>query len=747
MKQIYGILIAAALVAPTVMTSSAIDIDGIADAAYGPPLAIQEVGTSFGDNTVGTYTNANGSELDAAYGFISNSVLYLVFAGNLEANFNKLEIFIDSIAGHGQNTLTNNNSGVDFGGLNRMGGASGTNGPGLTFEPDFAPDYWIGTTVGGSPVSFYANYAVLLDNGGGPGFFLGTANPTNSTLSGGTNPFGVKATINNINTNGVDGQICITNLSMVAQSNAAATVVTGMELSIPLSAVSSGALSTVKVCAFINGTGHDFVSNQILGPIATNDCIDSLGEPRNINFGNLPGVQYFIVPVVGCNFAINPQNALYPFSGGTGSVAMTTDFGCTWAATSNVPWITITSGTSGSGNGTVNYAVATNTTSVGRSGTMTIGGQTFTVNQYGLPLAVTIDGSVETNHYGCAPLVAQTIGVASFGDNIDTNVDTANGSELDGGFGVIENGVLYLVLSGNLASDFTKLEIFFETGPGGQNTLTNVNPDVDFNGLNRMGPNGNGAYTNSPSPGLTFDADFAPNYWIGVTCGGAPFSVFANYAQLWPGGGGSNGFYLGSTVGSTNGTLFGGTNPFGIQAAINNANIAGVVADGCFDDPSLFLQESVRTGIELGIPLAAIGSPTGAVKICAFVNGQGHDFVENQVLGPIWDGTGLFCQPTLGEPSLVNFSALPGQHYFVVGPEMRVTGITRAGSNINVSWLTAANSNLVYQLQRTSTFTTSVWSSVGSPTNGTGGVITFTDTGASTNTAYFYRVTQTPVCP
>ena len=91
------------------------------------------------------------------------------------------------------------------------------------------------------------------------------------------------------------------------------------------------------------------------------------------------------------------------------------------------------------------------------------------------------------------------------------------------------------------------------------NTLTNINPNIDGNGLNRLGAGGNGATPGSP--GLTFDADFAPNYWIGVNGGGAPYAFFANYAQLWPDGGGSNGYYLGQTT-ATNGALLGGTNPF-----------------------------------------------------------------------------------------------------------------------------------------------------------------------------------------
>ena len=51
-----------------------------------------------------------------------------------------------------------------------------------------------------------------------------------------------------------------------------------------------------------------------------------------------------------------------------------------WTASSNNPWITVTSGSSGSGAGTVGYSVASNSGSA-RTGTITIAGQTFTVSQ------------------------------------------------------------------------------------------------------------------------------------------------------------------------------------------------------------------------------------------------------------------------------------------------------------------------------------------------------------------------------
>lgn len=84
----------------------------------------------------------------------------------------------------------------------------------------------------------------------------------------------------------------------------------------------------------------------------------------------------------GCSVTISPTSQSFADAGGTGSIDVTAPSGCNWLAGSNVPWITITSGDSGSGNGTVNYSVAPIYSEYTRVGTMTIGEQTFTVTQY-----------------------------------------------------------------------------------------------------------------------------------------------------------------------------------------------------------------------------------------------------------------------------------------------------------------------------------------------------------------------------
>jgi hypothetical protein len=84
---------------------------------------------------------------------------------------------------------------------------------------------------------------------------------------------------------------------------------------------------------------------------------------------------------VPCSYSISPTAQNVGASGGTGNtITVTTQAGCAWTAASTVSWITINSGSSGSGNGSVGFSVTANT-SAARTGTITVAGQTFTVNQ------------------------------------------------------------------------------------------------------------------------------------------------------------------------------------------------------------------------------------------------------------------------------------------------------------------------------------------------------------------------------
>jgi hypothetical protein len=76
------------------------------------------------------------------------------------------------------------------------------------------------------------------------------------------------------------------------------------------------------------------------------------------------------------------------FAGAGGQMTITVGGTCTWSASASAGWIAITSGASGSGEGSVFVSIAPNATSSGRSGSVTIGGQTVSIVQDRMRAAV-----------------------------------------------------------------------------------------------------------------------------------------------------------------------------------------------------------------------------------------------------------------------------------------------------------------------------------------------------------------------
>src|SRR5271157_4367271 len=98
-----------------------------------------------------------------------------------------------------------------------------------------------------------------------------------------------------------------------------------------------------------------------------------------------------------CTYSLSPSSASPGAAVGTGTVAVTAGTGCAWTATSNASWISVTAGASGTGNGAVSYSVAANTATSSRTGTLTIGGQTFTVTQAASGGGGTVTGNLIQN--------------------------------------------------------------------------------------------------------------------------------------------------------------------------------------------------------------------------------------------------------------------------------------------------------------------------------------------------------------
>ena len=82
-----------------------------------------------------------------------------------------------------------------------------------------------------------------------------------------------------------------------------------------------------------------------------------------------------------CTFSLSGSSQSFTATGGTGNVTVTTSSDCAWSATSSESWLTVVSGSSGTGAGVVAFRVAPNTTGEARAASLSIGGQTLTVNQ------------------------------------------------------------------------------------------------------------------------------------------------------------------------------------------------------------------------------------------------------------------------------------------------------------------------------------------------------------------------------
>ncbi len=280
-----------------------------------------------------------GSEINGLFGFVDPDTnrLNLLVTGNLQTNFNKLALFFDVQPG-GQNTLREDNLDIDFNGLNRMGGpGAGANPtePGLTFEQDFFADYFLSVGTGNVPVQIFVNATTLRTNGPLVNF---SGFPVDySAFDGGDRADNFPVDFGGPRLDGQDGftpqlltnypprivgdalvglggtgtppapdagliQVFIDNSNIGGVTDTdvsdAANVTTGIEISIDLDELGWDGVSEIKVAGGIASGGYDFWSNQVLGGLPS---ADNLGEARQINFANLSGTQYVVIPVRACD--------------------------------------------------------------------------------------------------------------------------------------------------------------------------------------------------------------------------------------------------------------------------------------------------------------------------------------------------------------------------------------------------------------------------------------------------------------
>ena len=144
--------------------------------------------------------------------------------------------------------------------------------------------------------------------------------------------------------------------------------------------IGSGGLQTSSPAGLaVDSVGTIYLAGNTIGP----GLITTPGAFQTTASSSTCCYHGFVVKIAPTAFLTPPLSARagsVGASSGSGSVQVNAAAGSAWVAISNDAWITITSGASGSGSGAVTFSVAANGGGA-RSGTINIGGETFTINQ------------------------------------------------------------------------------------------------------------------------------------------------------------------------------------------------------------------------------------------------------------------------------------------------------------------------------------------------------------------------------
>ncbi|HEX4052994.1 MAG TPA: PEP-CTERM sorting domain-containing protein [Tepidisphaeraceae bacterium] len=253
---------------------------------------------------------------------------------------------------------------------------------------------------------------------------------------------------------------------------------------------------------------------------------------------------------------------------------------------------------------------------------------------------VVVDGTINgAEGYG-GPIATQTVNTG-FGDSTVGDGTSGGGSELDAAYGVVQNGNLYVFLSGNVEDNGNHVNLFISDGRAGQSTLS-VPATGTLQAMN----------------GSVFSPGFQATYAMDIND-----YLETDYVEeyTYSGPGALSGGYIGSIP--VAGGI--GTGTPGIATiGWNDTNAAGVNGNaGTAADP--VAADAVTTGMEVAIPLSALGNPANgtSILVLADINGGGDTYLSNQFLPGLPVGTGNLGTQTF------NFGGTPGEYFAITVPE------------------------------------------------------------------------------
>ncbi len=148
----------------------------------------------------------------------------------------------------------------------------------------------------------------------------------------------------------------------------------------------------ISLLSDTSGTGDGIVLYAVAANSSASDRTGVVligGQPFTVTQRGIP-----------CAYSISPTDRTHGYGATTNLVSVTAANGCAWATVNTNPWISVLSGSSGTGDGTVLYAVAANPSISDRAGVLLIGGQSFSVTQRGQICSYSISPTDRMHGYG-----------------------------------------------------------------------------------------------------------------------------------------------------------------------------------------------------------------------------------------------------------------------------------------------------------------------------------------------------------
>ena len=185
--------------------------------------------------------------------------------------------------------------------------------------------------------------------------------------------------------------LCLTGFNLFLSPGTAQTAcftlsINPTSLSFPSSGGDGNIRVSSSVCVWSATTNDSWINIIVGGGVNNGNVIYSVGKFKGTGSRSgtikIAGKNHTVVQMgTQCEYEISPSDKSFDADGGAGKITIAVSNGCLWNASEDASWITITSGSSGSGKGTINYSVSSHTGTGSRSADITVGGETHTITQ------------------------------------------------------------------------------------------------------------------------------------------------------------------------------------------------------------------------------------------------------------------------------------------------------------------------------------------------------------------------------